>query len=338
MRKFLFLFILVASTTFGFEASAQKDSLILSNNDVVVGSIKSMDRGVVTIETDYSKDDFRVKYSGISRIKTSTFFIITLDDGTRLNGTVESAETGKIKIKTDEGVERVVGIQEMVYIKSLDKEFKDRLHAAVDFGFGLTKSQNLKQISLRSNIGYVTESWSTDVHYNSIYSNQDGVEPIRNTDAGMTFRYLLPKDWYLPVSITFLSNTEQKIDLRTMGKLGVGNYIVHTNHSYWGVAGGVTYNAENYSEAEDRKSWEGYFGTELNLYDIGDLSLLTKLVAYPSFTESGRWRGDFNFDVKYDLPLDFYVKLGLTATYDNRPVAGASDTDYMLQTGFGWKW
>ena len=210
MRKFLFLFISVALTAFSFEASAQKDSLILSNKDVIVGDIKSMDRGVVTIETDYSKDDFRVEYSGISRIKTSTFFIITLADGTRLNGNLETAETGKIKIKTDEGVEKVIGIEELVYIKSLDKEFKDRLHASVDFGFGLTKSQNLKQISLRSNIGYVTESWSTDVHYNSIYSNQDGVDPIRNTDAGMTFSYLLPKDWYLPVSLHFYRTLNRK--------------------------------------------------------------------------------------------------------------------------------
>ena len=338
MRKFFFLYVMVVLTAFSFKASAQKDSLILSNKDVIVGDIKSMDRGVVTIETDYSKDDFRVEYSGISRIKTSSFFIITLADGTRLNGQLETAEPGKIKIRTDDGVETVIGIEDLVYIKSLDKGFKDRLYASVDFGFGLTKSQNLKQVSLRSNIGYVTESWSTDVHYNSIFSNQDGVDPIRNTDAGLTFNYLLPKDWYIPVSLTFLSNTEQKIDLRTLGKLGVGNYIIHTNHSYWGVAGGITYNAENYTEADDRKSWEGYFGTELNLYDIGDLNLLTKLVAYPSFTELGRWRSDFNFDVKYDLPLDFYIKLGLTATYDNRPVEGASDTDYMIQTGFGWKW
>jgi hypothetical protein len=338
MRKFFFLNVMVVLTAFSFKASAQKDSLILSNKDVIVGDIKSMDRGVVTIETDYSKDDFRVEYSGISWIKTSSFFIITLADGTRLNGQLETADQGKIKIKTDAGVETVIGIADLVYIKSLDKGFKDRLNASVDFGFGLTKSQNLKQLSLRSNIGYVTESWSADVHYNSIYSNQDGVDPIRNTDAGLTFNYLLPKDWYIPVSLTLLSNTEQKIDLRTLGKLGVGNYIIHTNHSYWGVAGGITYNAENYADAEDRKSWEGYFGTELNLYDIGDLSLLTKLVAYPSFTESGRWRSDFNFDVKYDLPLDFYIKLGLTATYDNRPVEGASDTDYMMQTGFGWKW
>jgi len=76
----------------------------------------------------------------------------------------------------------------------------------------------------------------------------------------------------------------------------------------------------------------------LNLYDIGDLSLLTKLVVYPSITESGRFRSDFNFDAKYDLPKDFYLKFGLNVNYDNRPVAGATDTDYMLQTGFGWKW
>ena len=78
MRKFLFLFILVVSTAFSFEASAQKDSLILSNKDIIVGDIKSMDRGVVTIETDYSKDDFRVEYSGISRIKTSSFILSLL--------------------------------------------------------------------------------------------------------------------------------------------------------------------------------------------------------------------------------------------------------------------
>ena len=83
---------------------------------------------------------------------------------------------------------------------------------------------------------------------------------------------------------------------------------------------------------------EGFFGTELNLYDIGDLSLVTKVIAYPSFTESGRWRTDFNFDAKYDLPLDFYIKAGLTLNYDNRPVEGASETDYVFQTGFGWEW
>jgi hypothetical protein len=60
----------------------------------------------------------------------------------------------------------------------------------------------------------------------------------------------------------------------------------------------------------DKNSLEGYFGSELNLYDIGDLSILTKAVAYPSITESGRWRADFVFDTKYDLPLGFLYQIG----------------------------
>ena len=43
-------------------------------------------------------------------------------------------------------------------------------------------------------------------------------------------------------------------------------------------------------------------------------------------------------DVKYDLPLDFYVKGGFTLNYDNQPTVGAGEVDYVLNTGFGWEW
>lgn len=86
------------------------------------------------------------------------------------------------------------------------------------------------------------------------------------------------------------------------------------------------------------QSWEGYIGTEMNLFDIGDLSLFTKARVYPSFTDAGRWRADFSFDTKYDLPMDFYVKVGISIDYDNQPVVGASDLDYVFYTGVGWEW
>lgn len=83
---------------------------------------------------------------------------------------------------------------------------------------------------------------------------------------------------------------------------------------------------------------EGYLGTELNLFDIGDLSLITTAKVFPGITEKGRWRADFNFDMKYDLPLDFYIKLGYSLNWDNQPVEGAEAVDYVLHTGFGWEW
>ena len=82
---------------------------------------------------------------------------------------------------------------------------------------------------------------------------------------------------------------------------------------------GVNNNEQFTDETESRNSWEGFIGTELNLFNIGDLNLSTKLVAFPSFTDSGRWRSDFNLDVKYEMPFDddFYIKVGTTVNYDD---------------------
>ena len=84
---------------------------------------------------------------------------------------------------------------------------------------------------------------------------------------------------------------------------------------------------------------EGFIGSELSLFDIGDLNLKNSVIAYPSFTEPGRWRVDFDFDAKYEMPFDddFYIKAGFTINYDNQPVEGSSDMDYVIHTGFGWE-
>ena len=319
---------------------AQQDSIIFNNGNVIVGEVKTMDRNILKIETDYSDDDFTIEWDGIKEIYTNTFFLITLADGSRYNGTLKSLEPGKISIITEEGQTITANREDIVILDDIDQGFWSQIYASVDFGYDLTKANNLKQLSLRSNIGYIAKRWQLDANFSSLSSRQDDVDDVKRNDGGLTFKYFLSRDWYPMVSIEFLANTEQQLDLRSTTKLGMGKYVIHTNKSYWGFSLGANYNNENYAQstAPDRKSWEGFLGTELNLFNIGDLNLLTRLVAYPSFTESGRWRSDFNFDAKYDLPLDFYIKLGYTLNFDNQPAAGAPKSDFILHTGFGWEW
>jgi hypothetical protein len=61
--------------------------------------------------------------------------------------------------------------------------------------------------------------------------------------------------------------------------------------------------------------------------------------AYPGITESGRFRTDFNFDAKYEMPFDddFYIKFGITLNYDNQPAEVGKEIDYVIHTGFGWE-
>ena len=140
-------------------------------------------------------------------------------------------------------------------------------------------------------------------------------------------------------TLSGLTNTEQKLDLRLSGQLVGARYLMRTNNGYLGVKAGVSRTLEKYSSVTgDRNTWEGVLGAELNLYNSGDLKLLTTVNSYPGLTESGRWRVDINCETKYDLPLDFYIKLGLSYNYDNRPAEGASESDYVFNTGVGWEW
>ncbi len=336
MRKLLLLTFFVFNSVLLF---SQKDSLVFFDGNVITGEIKIMNKGILSIETGYSDDDFKIELEKIKEIYTASYITITLSDGTRLDGTLQSEENGKILIITDEGEVTIDNINDIVLMRTVDKTFADRFKASIDLGFNITRSNNFRQFSSRSSVGYDARKWTLNAYYNTILSNQDDADSIRRVESGLSYKMLLPRDWYLPASIDFLSNTDQKLKLRTTFKLGAGKYIIHTNSVYWSFNGGVNLNNENYSvDDNDRNSLEGFLGTELNMFDVGDINLLTNLIAYPSFTERDRMRFDFNFDIKYDLPFDFYVSLGITLNYDNQPVDNSHKLDYYLNSGLGWEW
>jgi hypothetical protein len=320
-------------------AISQIDSLEFKNGNIIDGEIKSLERGIVVVSTDYSDSDFKIEWDQIHKIKTESFFFITLSDGRKYYGQLQSVSIDRILLVTEDNQRIEARHIDIVYLLPLEKTFWDRLSASIDVGFSLTKAQNLRQFNTRSSIGYKEKKWSTDASFNSIYSTQDSIEATARNEGMMSFRYILPRRWYPIASVSFLTNTEQRLDLRMNVQIGMGKFIIRTNSSYWGAKLGVNRNVERYSnETPDRESWEAYVGSELDLYNIGDLNLLTSLMIYPGITARERYRSDFVFDLKYDLPYDFYIKLGLSANYDNRPAEDASELDYVFQTGFGWEW
>ncbi|MGB5357149.1 MAG: DUF481 domain-containing protein [Eudoraea sp.] len=174
---------------------------------------------------------------------------------------------------------------------------------------------------------------------NSLVSNQDGQEiKTSRTDARVTFKYSLPKGWFAFPELIFFSNNEINLNLRSVYKLGAGYYIFKTNKAYWGALGGLAYTIEDYKLPQpNRSSAEAFIGTDLNFYNIGDFNFALNANSYPSLTEKGRFRADLALDIKYDLPLDFYIKVGTTYNYDNQPGDGVSPSDYVFQTGFGYE-
>ncbi|BFP42212.1 hypothetical protein FGF1_30570 [Flavobacteriaceae bacterium GF1] len=297
-----------------------------------------MEKGVLEIDVPYGDENFKVKWLSIKEIHTESKFVVSVADKL-YQGRIASIANQRIKVFDNDSIYTTCALQEIVYLNQFKEGFANRFSAAIEVGFNLTKAQDLRQFSLRSSMSYKTDKWTADIAYNILRSSQDNVEPVNRSDGLLNYRRILLKNWYLIGTVATLSNTEQLLDLRANSQLGIGKFIVSSNRAYWGVKAGFNNNLERFTnETTNRNTWEGYLGSELNLYDTGNLELALVFMGYSGLTETGRYRADINFDTKYELPLDLFIRLGISLNYDNRPAQSASETDYIVRTGIGWEW
>ena len=316
----------------------QTDTLFMLNGDVINGEFKEMVNNVITFKAPYTKVDASYKWSGVARMKSGNFFLIHLADGRKYTGSIASINNQEIAIFISPQVKLVVPKSGIVGINQLKRGQLGKLRASFELGYSFTKANSLQQITTRSFISYTTSNWKVDGSLDLLISTQNNVDPTQRLDVSMGYSYFLQDDWFLPVQLKFLSNTEQLLQLRSTALAGIGRYVLHSNRVYLTFSTGLVYSNERFlSEEPNRRSAEAFLATEVNLFNIGDLNLLSSLYAYPSITDDKRFRLDYKFDAKYDLPLDFYLKAGVTFNYDNQPTAGAAQLDYVLQTTLGWK-
>jgi len=227
----------------------------------------------------------------------------------------------------------------LVHAERIEEGFKHRFFFSIDLGFSMTQANNLQQWTSNSRIGYKANKWIAEGRFSGLASSQDETESIYRWDRNLAFSYIFPGNWLINPEVNFFSSTEQKIDLRIVPRLGIGKILVRNSQVLWNCTGGLNLNFEDYSgTAEDRNSVEAFLGTELNLYDIENLDFFGEFTAYPSLTENGRWRYDLLLDLKYNLPLGFFLTSGFTYNFDNMPTEGANGRDYLLNAGVGWRW
>ena len=196
----------------------------------------------------------------------------------------------------------------------------------------------MTQFNLGGRITYMDEAWGIKGNVNLLNSFQDNADRTERTEAQLEFYRFLRKKWYLIGDMSFLSNTEQALEGRIKPSIGIGKFLISTNKLYLGLGLGYAYNIENYFDSSfDKTSSEVFIGASFNMFDFEDFDLESNINISPSLSEKGRVRTDYDLNLKYDLPLDLYIKLGFTLNYDNQPASGGNDVDYVFTTGFGWE-
>ena len=321
-----------------FNSLMAQDTLVSTDNTVLVGEIKDMDRGVISIETDFSDSDFKISWLKIKKIKSQRSYRFITSDGAHYFGTI-TTQGDKIILHDEKTGNVEITPEQLVYIKQVDKgKFLDVLNLSMDIGYSFTNAKNLEQINGDINADYYTTYWGVKGYFNTVRSNQKDASAIIRNNGGFGIKGFAKYGIYASLDADYFSNTEQNMALRSNYSVSVGKYFIRTNRIYFNSSVGVAYLIENYRDTlPDNKTYEGKLSLEYNMFDIGDLNLFSKIDLYPSFTEKGRLRTLFTFNAKYDLPRDFYIKAGLNYNYDTKPAAGVNPNDYVYTFGIGWE-
>jgi hypothetical protein len=342
----ILLIILITKNAF-----TQTDSIVFNNNNYIVGEIKDLKQGIIKIETDYSDSDFAVEWDKIKYVKSEQIFLITMSKGDRYNGSIETVDGDRSKIIVQDLSEGnvTVDMMDIVFLKAVKQNFISRLDILLSIGYTQTKANNNRQFSGKTEIGYLSNTIGFNANFDMVRSFQEETQDTttvkiatKRTEGGAGFRAFIIRDWFALINTNLLQSTEMQLDLRAVTKGGFGNYLVNNQQMYFVAAAGAAWNYEDYTnpgstQTNPRSSVEAFLGLEYKIFDIGDLKLNTSVYGYPSLTESGRFRTDFNFDLRYEFTFDLFFGIGFTWNFDNKPAPGSTTTDYVFQTSVGWE-
>ena len=315
-------------------ASAQ-DVVITTSGDRLVGEIKRVEKDLLIIETDYSDVDFKIDWAKIASIESKRQFIVETFDGKRLSGSLTPSPDKKPLVQI---AGATVPLTEVSTMQPFERNFWSRFDSGLDFGYSMTRTNSAKQLSLGTNLSYRDERYVDVLFANIFYSSQDNAPKTQRWDLGNDFRRLLGARWYVNTTQDFLNSEEQGLDLRTTIGGGGGRYLMRTSSQHLAAGGGIAWTNENYTDNTPSKdSAEAYLGTEFMTEKLKITDLITRLTYYPSLTISGRHRLAYRFDLDFNLPGDWYLRIGLFDNYDSKPQEGFSKNDYGWSNAFGFK-
>jgi putative salt-induced outer membrane protein YdiY len=328
-------FCVVAFISAAGVAHAAKDVVVTTSGDRLVGEIKGVEKDVLTLSTDYSDADFKIKWDKIASIESDRQFLVETFEGQRISGPLKASAPTKAVVVADASVP----LPEVALVQPFEKTFWARFDAALDFGYSLTKTNSAKQLSLGGNLAYRDERNLDTLFFNVFRSSQENATATERWDLSNDFRHLLGTRWYVNTSQDLLNSEELGLDLRTTVGGGGGRYLLRSGSQYLALGAGLAWTNEKYTDPAlpSQDSAEAYIGTEFMTEKLKFADFLTRFSYYPSLTISGRQRANYRFDLDFNLPGDWYLRVGFFDNFDSRPPEGFSKNDYGWTNTFGFK-
>lgn len=321
------------------------DVVVTANGARIVGKIKLIRGGIITMSTDYA-GDISIKQSLVTSITTDMPVAVRTADGTRVIGIVSPAPGGGVAVsgpneKLGTPVNRIAaswaaGVEDPDIV-ALRRKWS--YEAGVDIN-GQTGTNH----QLSTDYGFKATLTGPDdlLKLYTDYNRQetDGEVSSDQFKAGVDYsdNYTTLKSWYVKDEAGF--DRVNDILFYDIAASGLGyDFIKRDNETLTGRAG-LSYRYDEYSGPDAGTLSEP--GADLGFEYTRKFrtSLLSDSFSYdPTFEDPRNFV--VSHEVKYDIPLvnPFWkVSLGMSNSYNSRPVDGVDrlDTLYFARLVLTW--
>ncbi|MGB5400059.1 MAG: hypothetical protein WBO71_07580, partial [Thermoanaerobaculia bacterium] len=193
-------------------AWAKKTDRIHVADIVIVGEVKSLERGRLRISTDFM-GTVEADWAQVTRVESKKWIEIEIKDGTRYFGTI--VDSGEDRVLAVEGEETSARLpfSELVLIHQSKEGFWGKIDLSLALGYSFVQATDTTQGSVTGDISRRTRRFHSEFHLLSILS-ETGDERFTRNDVSWTITRALRGRWTYDAAAEFQSNESLGLDQR----------------------------------------------------------------------------------------------------------------------------
>lgn len=325
-----FMILMISS-----QASAKyDDTLFLKNGDRLSGDVKELSRDLLRYKTD-AMGTIHVRWEDIHSLETEKYLRIELKSGRRLVGSIGPADAPEqLVISTRREDERHEFDELVAFVPlKLQRGWIDRIEGAMKFGLNGTKGSNTLQWNFGANALYRGEDWEISSRWDSIATDKSDDETTQRINFSNVYRKLMSNRWFWNVLLGYDKNDELGINDRWSVGGGMGRYLVRSNAVELMAQGGLMASREFRIDTTNDQL-EAYLGASFAWFQhrFPKTDIKTDVLVFPSITESGRLRSNWDISIAREIIEDLSLDLSVYYTTDNQSPDEAGQDDWGVVT------
>lgn len=338
MRFFLAITFFLTSFVC-FADTSRFDTVRLYNGQLLIGEIRGVEGGILTIK-DADLSDIKVKLYKIKSMQSPQEFRITTVHKIQYYGHIKPAANGRIVImRSNDSLPVNLAIEEINIMAALENTFFEKLKGNVGAGFTYSKSSGIGQLNFNASLAHTARRFENELNASGISSIDSSKFSRDNENVEIFSLYNITPSWFGAVLLTYQRNLELSLARRYQEMIGGGKKLLIRKNLQLSLMSGIAFNQEKNTSGENSKLLiEIPVSLRFNLYQFShpNIQITTSQTGYLSLSQFGRIRYSGTGSLRVELFDDFYFNLNPYTNYDSKPPVEGNKFDFGVTFGLSY--